>query len=211
MFKDNENSNKDPSRRLSLENIEKFFISNKTNKTLPDMIRMQNIREFTQKLIPNQVDYFTWYLEKRPQLDAPVFNHADLRAEQKFFSKSLSIYEKYQMNEIKHLKGGYVPAYHNFQQYITRDFLEETDRCYHFPIADNFIAVLLEYLDSYGLLTDPKHGDILTESPRITAHIRRIIQFFIVPSQLYDRKPCDIEITMQKVYDIPYDSVYDYI
>ena len=159
---------------------------------------MTDIREFAQKSIQS-VDYFTWYLDKRPGLNAPVFNHADLRAEQKFFSKSLSIYEKYQMNEISHLKGGYVPEYHNFQQYITRDFLEETDRCYHFPIADNVIAVLLEYLDYYDLLTDPKHGDIL-KTPRITAHIRRIIQFFIVPSQLYDRKPCDIEITMQKVH-----------
>ena len=157
---------------------------------------MDDIRKFTNKSI--QIDYFTRYLENCSNLNAEIFNNAELRAEQKCFSKSLRIYDYYQQNEISHLKDRYVPAFLNFQQNMTRGFFEENDRCYLYPIADNIVAVVLRYLVDEKLLKDAESGNIL-KKPLITAHIRRIIQFFIIPSQLYDRKPCDIQITMQKV------------
>ena len=191
-----QNLNKDPSHRLPLEDIEKFFINGKANGSLPNMIRMDDIRKFTNDSL--QMDYFTWYLEQCSTLDAEIFNNPELRAEPKPFSKSLHIYDYYQQNEISHLKDRYVPAFLNFQQNMTKGFFEETDRCYLYPIADNIVAVLLRYLVNKKFLKDAESGNILRK-PLITAHIRRVIQFFIIPSQLYDRKPCDIEITMQKV------------
>lgn len=144
---------------------------------------------------PVHLDYFTWFKKYMP-MDDDIFNCKNLRAEQRIFSKSFRIYDK--MIELTHVKGGYVPAWLNIQENMTIDFLEKSDRCYLFPIADNIVASLLLCLEEYGFLKDPD-DNFLLESPRITAHIRRIIQFFIIPSQLYDSKPCDVDFIIQKV------------
>jgi len=78
---------------------------------------------------------------------------------------------------------------------LTKGILEETDRCYLFPIADNFVAALIGCLKTNELLKN----DQLKDLPRLTPHIRCIIDFFVVPSQRYGRNPYDIEIAMQKV------------
>ena len=102
------------------------------------------------------------------------------------------------MEELLHVKGGYTPAWFNIQDNMTRNFLEKTDRCYLFPLADNIVAALFFCLEDYGLLKNTD-DTFLLDSPRITAHIRRIIQFFIIPMQLYDSKPCNIDFLIQKV------------
>ena len=185
----------DPSHRLSLEDIEQFFINNRANQSLPEIIHMHHIRKFNEKFTD---DYFTWYAKRRPEFfTASIFNCADLRAEQRLFSKTVGVFDQIYINMvISDIQHGNVPALLNFQENITRDFLEDTDRCYLYPISDNTVAALIGCLKTNELL---KNDTNLKDLPRLTAHIRRIIQFFVVPSQLYDRKPCDIEIAMQKV------------
>ena len=191
-------SKSDPSHRLSLENIEQFFLNSRKNNSLPEIIHMHHIRNFTEKFTNVAVDYFTWYAQRRPEIfKASIFNCADLRAEQRLFSKTLGVLDLMQF-KLSDIKDGDVPAYLNFQENMTRDFLEETDRCYLFPISDNIVAALIGCLETNGLLND-EFGNI-KDLPRLPAHIRRIIQFFVVPSQLYEGKPCDIEILMQKVF-----------
>ena len=192
-------SKSDPSHRLSLENIEQFFLNSRKNNSLPEIIHMHHIRNFTEKFTNVAVDYFTWYAQRRPEIfKASIFNCADLRAEQRLFSKTLGVFDLMQF-KLSDIKDGDVPAYLNFQENMTRDFLEETDRCYLYPISDNTVAVVIGCLKANGLLKNDKFGHLLRDLPRLTAHIRRIIQFFVVPSQLYERNPCDIEIAMQKV------------
>ena len=142
-------------------------------------------------------DYFRWYQQARPEIAEPVFNSKTLRAESKCFSKTAQIYD----NVIRStaIQSLYVPPFHHFQEYINGDYIEETDRCYLFPIADNIIATLLKYLDDLDLIKDSKSRDLILNEPRIIAHIRRIIQCFVIPSQSYGFEPSDVEITMQKV------------
>ena len=190
----------DPSHRLSLEDIEQFFINNRANQSLPEIIHMHHIRKFTEKFPNVAMDYFAWYAERRPEFyTASIFDCADLRAEERLFSKTVGVFD--QMFKLSDIQHGNVLAYLNFQENMTRDFLEETDRCYLYPISDNTVAVLIGCLKKNGLLKNDKFGNWLKDLPRLTAHIRRIIQFFVVPSQLYERKPCDIEILMQKVFN----------
>ena len=188
----------DPSHRLSLEDIEQFFTNNRANQSLPEIIHMHHIQKFNEKFTDATVDYFTWYAKRRPEFfTASIFNCADLRAEQRLFSKTVGVFDQIYINMvISDIQHGNVPALLNFQENITRDFLEDTDRCYLYPISDNTVAALIGCLKTNELL---KNDTNLKDLPRLTAHIRRIIQFFVVPSQLYDRKPCDIEIAMQKV------------
>ena len=103
------------------------------------------------------------------------------------------------MSKLSDIKDSDVPALINFQENMAPGFIEDTDRSYMFSIADNIVAALIFYLRKNGLLKNEKDGNLLKNLPRITAHIRRIIQFFVVPSELFDCKPCCIEITMQKV------------
>ena len=158
---------------------------------------MQHIQKFTEKFPDVTVDYYTWYRQKRPDIfKASIFDCADLRAEDRLFSKTVGVLDRiFKLSDIN----GDVPAILNFQENMTRDFLEETDRCYLYPISDNTVAVVIGCLKANGLLKNDKVGHLLRDLPRLTAHIRRIIQFFVVPSQLYERNPCDIEIAMQKV------------
>ena len=188
----------DPSHRLSLEDIEQFFINNRANQSLPEIIHMHHIRKFTEKFTNVAMDYFAWYAERRPEFyTASIFDCADLRAEERLFSKTVGVFDQmYQYFKLSDIQHGNVPAFLNFQENMTRDFLEETDRCYLYPISDNTVAALIGCLKTNELL---KNDTNLKDLRRLTAHIRRIIQFFVVPSQLYDRKPCDIEIAMQKV------------
>ena len=190
----------DPSHRLPLEDIEQFFLNNKAHQSLPEIIQMQHIQKFTEKFTNVELDYFAWYAKQRPEFyRAAIFDCADLRAEQRLFSKTVGVFDQIYINMvISDIQHGNVPAYLNFQENITRDFLEETDRCYLFPISDNIVAALIGCLETNGLLND-EFGNI-KDLPRLPAHIRRIIQFFVVPSQLYEGKPCDIEILMQKVF-----------
>ena len=190
----------DPSHRLPLEDIEKFFISNRTNQSSPEIIHMYHIQKFTEKFTQVDVDYYTWYQQRKPEMAASIFDCADLRAEQRLFSKTTGMYDWYnQVLKLSDMKDGDVPALINLQENMTRGFQEETDRCYLYPIADNTIAAFIRCLKKKELLKNEKYANFLTNLPRITAHIRRIIQFFVVPSQLFDRKPCSIEIAMQKV------------
>ena len=147
---------------------------------------------------PVHLDYFTWYKKNMPKnmMNDDIFHCKNLRAEQRIFSKSMKIYDN--MIELSHVKGGYVPAWLNIQENMTINFLEKADRCYLFPIADNIVAALLLCLEDYGYLRN-SDDTFLLDSPRITAHIRRIIQFFIIPSQLYDSKPCNVDFILQKV------------
>ena len=197
----------DPSHRLPLEDIEQFFFNNKANQSLPEIIHMQHIQKFTEKFTNVDLDYFAWYAKQRPEFyRAAIFDCADLRAEQRLFSKTVGVFEMYKMyKKLSDIQHGNVPAYLNFQENMTRDFTEETDRCYLFPISDNIVAALIGCLETIGLLKNDNLRN-LKDLPRLTAHIRRIIQFFVVPSQLYDRKPCDIEIAMQKVQKLKHNS-----
>ena len=196
----------DPSNRLSLEDIEQFFINTKANQSLPEIIQMYHIRKFTEKFTDVGIDYFTWYAQRVPAFDrASIFDGYSLRAEQKLFSKTVGMYDQiyFKLSDIRH---GYVPAYLNFQENFTEDFMEETDRCYLFPIADNIVAALIGCLEMNGLFKNDKLRNLLKNSPRLTAHIRRIIQFFVVPSQLFGGKTCDIEMVMQKVFELKFYS-----
>ena len=185
----------DPSDRLSLEDIEQFFINHKANHFLPEMIHMHNIRKFTEDFTGVDIDYFTWYYQRRPEIKASIFDSVDLRSEHRPFSKTVRIYDQnYRLSDIKDCD---VPAYLNFQENITKGILEDTDRCYLFPIADNFVAALIGCLKTNGLLKNDQFST--NDLPRLPAHIRCIIDFFVVPSQRYGRNPCDIEIAMQKV------------
>ena len=56
--------------------------------------------------------------------------------------------------------------------------MEETDRCFLYPIADNTVAVLIGCLKTNGLLKNDKFENWLEDLRRLTAHIRRIYQFF---------------------------------
>ena len=160
---------------------------------------MQHIQKFTEKFPDVTVDYYTWYSQRRPEIfKASIFDCADLRAEQRLFSKTVGVFDRMHI-KLSDIKDGDVPAYLNFQENMTKDFWEETDRCYQYPISDNTVAVVIGCLKKNGLLKNDKFGHLLRDLPRLTAHIRRIIQFFVVPSQLYVRNPCDIEIAMQKV------------
>ena len=185
---------KDPEDRLSLEDVEAFFERNKSNK----MITMKDIQIYKESSIHQ--DYFTWFKKNIAQMKDEIFDCKNFQAEQRFFSKSLKIYDD--MVEVIQVKGGYVPAWYNIQENLIFSrkfsFLEKTDRCWKFALADNIVAALLLCLDDYGLLKN-SNDDFLLESPRITAHIRRIIQFYIMPSQLYDSKPCNVAIVIQKV------------
>ena len=162
---------------------------------------MQHIQKFTEKFTDVAVDYYTWYTDKRPEIfEASIFDCADLRAEQRLFSKTVGIYDQWYANlKLSDIVDGDVPAYLNFQENMTKDFWEENDRCYLYPIADNTVAACIDCLKKNKLLKNEKYGDSVKDLLRLTAHIRRVIQFFVVPSQLHDRKPCDIEIAMQKV------------
>ena len=157
------------------------------------MITMNDIQKCKES--PVHLDYFTWFKKKMPMTDE-IFHCKNLRAEPRVFSKSMKIYDN--MKELEHVKGGYVSAWLNIQENMTLNFLERSDRCYLFPIADNFVAALFLCLEDYGFLNN-NDDTFLLDSPRITAHIRRIIQFFIIPSQLYDSKPCGIDYIIQKV------------
>ena len=160
---------------------------------------MSDIQKFTEKSLDR--DYLTWYQSCQRGISAPIFDYNDLRAEERFFSKTIGIYdEMYNNMRVSDIENGNVPAHVNFQEYITRDkfFYEETDRCYLYPIADNFVAVLIGCLKDNKLLKNTATD--LKDEPRLTAHIRRIIQFFVIPSQVYNRsQACDIEIAMHKV------------
>ena len=161
---------------------------------------MQHIQKFTEKFPDVAVDYYTWYTDKRPEIfEASIFDSSDLRSEHRPFSKTVGMYD--QNHRLSDIEDCDVPAYLNFQENMTKGILEETDRCYLFPIADNFVAALIGCLKTNGLLKNDQFGRItlLKDFPRLTAHIRRIIDFFVVPSQRYGRNPCDIEIAMQKV------------
>ena len=158
------------------------------------MIHMHHIQKFTEKSPGVTIDYFTWYSQRRPELyKASIFDSADLRSEHRHFSKTVGMYD--QNHRLSDIEDCDVPAYLNFQENMTKGILEESDRCYLFPIADNFVAALIGCLKTNGLLKN----DQLKDLPRLTPHIRCIIDFFVVPSQRYGRNPCDIEIAMQKV------------
>ena len=161
---------------------------------------MHHIQKFTEKFTQVDVDYYTWYLQRKPEMAASIFDCADLKAEQRLFSKTTGMYDWYnQMLRLSDIKDGDVPAFINLQEDITRVLIEETGRSYLYAIADNTVAALIRCLKKKELLKNEKYGNFLTNLPRITAHIRRIIQFFVVPSQVSDRKPCSIEIVMHKV------------
>ena len=163
------------------------------------MIHMHHIRKFTKKSPDVAMDYFTWYSQRRPELNkASIFDCVDLRAEQRMFSKTLGVFDQ-MFIKLSDIRDGDVPAYLNFQENITQDFIEETDRCYLYSIADNTVAALVGCLKTNGILHNDKLRNWLKNLPRLRAHIRRIIQFFVFPSQIYARDPCDIEIAMQKV------------
>ena len=142
-------------------------------------------------------DYFLCYQQARPNIAATVFNSKTLRAESKCFSKTAQIYDNVFRSTV--MQSLYVPPFHHFQEYMNGNYIEETDRCYLFPIADNIVATLLKYLDDLDLIKDSQSRDLILNEPRIIAHIRRIIQCFVVPSQSYGYGPSDIEITMEKV------------
>lgn len=163
------------------------------------MIHMHHIRIFTEKFTGVDVDYFTWYYQRRPGIKASIFDSADLRSEHRPFSKTVGMYD--QNHRLSDIKDCDVPAYLNFQENMTKGISEDTDRCYLYSMADNFVAALIGCLKTNGLLKNDQFDRItlLKDLPRLTAHIRRIIDFFVVPSQRYGRNPCDIEIAMQKV------------
>ena len=182
---------------MPLEDIEAFFVNNNSN----EMITMKDVQKYKES--PIHQDYFTWFKQNIWQMEDGIFDCKNFRAEQRFFSKSLKIYDD--MKEFEHVKeNGYVPAWCNIQENMIFSrkfsFLEKTDRCWKFALADNIVAALLLCLDDYGLLKK-SNDNFLLESSRITAHIRRIIQFYIMPSQLYDSKPCNVAIVIQKVND----------
>ena len=163
------------------------------------MIHMHDIRKFTENFTGVDIDYFTWYYQQRPEIKASIFDPVDLRSENRPFSKTVRMYDQnYRLSDIKDCN---VPAYLNFQENMTKGILEDTDRCYLYSMADNFVAALIGCLKTNGLLKNDQFGRItlLKDFPRLTAHIRRIIDFFVVPSQRYGRNPYDIEIAMQKV------------
>ena len=197
---ENENRESDSSHRLPLEDIENFFINQKANQSLPEKIHMHHIRKFTEKITQVNIDYYTWYQQRRPDMAASIFDCDDMRAEQRLFSKTIRMYDwYYQQFKLSDMSDSDVPAFVNLQENMTTDFMEETDRCYLFSIADNTVAALISCLKKNKLLKNEKYGNLLKNLPRITAHIRRIIQFFVVPSQVFNSKPCSIEIAMQKV------------
>ena len=163
------------------------------------MIHMHHIQKFTEKSPNVDIDYFTWYSIQRPEiLNASIFDRSDLRAEERLFSKTLGVFDQMYF-KLSDMQDGVVPAYLNFQENLLQGFVEETDRCYQFSISDNTVAVVIGCLKANGLLKNDKFAHLLRDLPRLTTHIRSIIQFFVVPSQLYRSKSCDIEITMQKV------------
>ena len=142
-------------------------------------------------------NYFKIYREARPGIAERIFNYNSLRAETKCFSKTTQVYDN--VIRSSNIKSLYVPPFLHFQEYVNGEYKEATDRCYLFAIADNIVATLLKYLDEHQLFKNSQSRDVVLNEPRIIAHIRKMIQFYVLPSQSYGSEPSDIDITMHKV------------
>ena len=185
---------------MSIQDVETFFKNNFENNTLPKMIDMETIQELTKSI--STLGYYTWFCRVEPDINAEIFMGKSLRAEDRFLSKTFTAYERY--GKLEDMESNFVSALVNLQNNFTQNYLEETFRCFFYPIADNFMATLYRCLYDNDLWKDETNKDVTSwkyflESKRLTAHFRRILQFYVIPSQIFNTKPGSVKITMQKV------------
>ena len=169
---------------MSIQDVETFFVNNLVNGTLPKMIDMKNIQELTR--LTSTLEYYKWYRKVQPDIDAEIFMCKSLRAEQRNLSKNFTVYDNYR--QLEDMESNFVSANVNLQNNFSGNNFEETFRCFFYPIADNFMATIYRCLYDNDLWKDETYEsswNFFLESKRLTAHFRRILQFYVIPSQIF--------------------------